>query len=371
MPVIPPNTDVPLSIERNMNARALLPSHKPLLDFFRRAVESFQSSSAPFRVICTLTPRPRDDGGPAALLQHRILASPAPQPPLGSPPSRLVVLDSSFNPPSVAHLRMARDGVLAELKSGDATRGSEGGGGGVRLLLLLAVKNADKAPKPAAFEQRLAMMWAFAKEVRRTLEEQAEDNDKDTSGGVPIDVALTTHPYFHQKSAAIAEADFYKQPSEEDRGDKTQADGKEPEQVILVGYDTLVRIFDPKYYGPPSETAGVSSAGETPIRKALDPFFKRARLRVTMRTDAEWGGWEEQTAYLERLLRGDELEKIGGSKEWARRIEIVDGRKEGENVVSSTLAREAAKAQDWDRLGRLVPPEVKKWIEREKLYADA
>lgn len=235
-------------------------------------------------------------------------------------------------------------------------------GGGVRLVLLLAVKNADKPAKPAAFEQRLAMMWAFARDVRRTLEEDEEGEGEGAGAGVAIDVALSTEPYFHAKSAAIAESEFYKP------GDK---DGREPEQVILAGYDTLIRIFDPKYYGPPGGIAEVSSAGETPIRRALDPFFKRARLRVTMRTDDEWGGKDEQSAYIEKLVHGDELEKIGGSKEWAKRIEVVDGRKEGEPVVSSTLARKAAKAEDWDRLERLVPPEVKKWIEREKLYADA
>ncbi|OIW22944.1 hypothetical protein CONLIGDRAFT_637880 [Coniochaeta ligniaria NRRL 30616] len=369
MPVIPSNPDsatprVPLSIERNMNARALLPTHKPLLDFFRNALTTFQSSSTTFQVVCTLTPRPRDNG-PAQLLQHRILANPAPSPPQGAPPARLVVLDSSFNPPSAAHLRMAADAVLAELRS-DRTREA----GRVRLLLLLAVKNADKAAKPAAFEQRLAMMWAFAKDVRRTLEESGGQEDTTSNDGVAIDVALSTQPFFHEKSAAIAESEFYK-PSGQEEGGKAHDQVKEPEQVILAGYDTLIRIFNPKYYGSPSEASEASSAGETPIHKALDPFFKRARLRVTMRTDDEWGGKDEQTAYVEKLFHGDELEKIGGSKEWAKRIEIIDSRKEGEAVVSSTLARDAAKAQDWSRLGGLVPPEVKKWIEREKLYSDA
>ncbi|KAJ9160743.1 Nicotinamide mononucleotide adenylyltransferase [Coniochaeta hoffmannii] len=346
-----------------MAARSLLPSHKPLLDFFRHALTTFQSTErpTPFRVVCTLTPHPAP-GSPAQLLQHRILApSPTAQPP-HVPPSRLVVLDSSFNPPSAAHLRMAREAVLAEVEREGS--GGKKGGGGVRLLLLLAVKNADKAAKPAGFEQRLAMMWAFARDVRRTLEE-GEEGDART--GVAIDVALTTHPFFHAKSAAIAKDGFYK--GTEVGGQR--GGGEETEQVILAGYDTLIRIFDPKYYGTPSEVSEVSSAGKAPIRIALDPFFKRARLRVTMRTDDEWGGRDEQAAYLERLLRGDELEKIGGSREWAERIEMVDGRKEGEPVVSSTLAREAAKRRDWGRLRELVPSEVGKWIEREGLYADA
>ncbi|KAB5582252.1 hypothetical protein GE09DRAFT_1074247 [Coniochaeta sp. 2T2.1] len=376
MPVVPPpSTDaaddpshhpsgrIPLSIERNMNARALLPTHKPLLDFFRTSLSSFQSSSSstPFSVICTLAPRPPRDS-PAQLLNHRILANPLPSPfpPVVAPPEKLVVLDSSFNPPSAAHLRMASDAVLFELKNaGTDDKEREK----VRLLLLLAVKNADKAAKPAPFEQRLAMMWAFARDVRTSLEETEQ-------GGVNIDVALSTQPFFHEKSAAIAASGFYR--PGEDRGGK-EGDGKEAEteQVVLVGYDTLIRILDPKYYGPSGNETEAGSAGEAPIRKALDPFFKRARLRVTMRTNDEWGGKDEQTAYVERLLKGEELEKIGGDKAWAKRIELVHGRKEGEVVVSSTLAREAAKKKDWNRLEELVPGEVKKWIEREGLYGDA
>ncbi|KAB5513231.1 hypothetical protein GE09DRAFT_1162840 [Coniochaeta sp. 2T2.1] len=375
MPVVPPpSTDadadadqshhpsgrIPLSIERNMNARALLPSHKPLLDFFRTSLSNFQSSSTPsFSVICTLPPRPPRDS-PGQLLNHRILANqlPSPSPPLVTPPQNLVVLDSSFNPPSAAHLRMARDAVLSELKKNGGTAKEDKEREKVRLLLLLAVKNADKAAKPAPFEQRLAMMWAFARDVRTSLEETEQ-------GSVNIDVALSTQPFFHEKSAAIDEAEFYK--PGEDRGGK-EGDGRETEQVVLVGYDTLIRILDPKYYGPPGPT---ETKEEKPIRKALDPFFKRARLRVTMRTDDEWGSKDEQTAYVERLLQGGELERIGGDKAWARRIELVHGRKEGEVVVSSTLAREAAKNKDWKKLEELVPGEVKKWIEREGLYGDA
>lgn len=355
MPVISTSTEtppqrLPRSIERNMNAQALLPSQRPLLDFFRKSLTSFQSATnTPFEVICTLTPPHRS--GPAALLQHRILATPTPSPPRGSPPAKLVILDSSFNPPTLAHLRMARDAVLEELKT-------ERGKGAVRLLLLLAIQNADKAAKPAAFEHRLAMMWAFAKDVRKSID-QAGPSDED-GADVAIDVGLATQPYFHEKSTTIAQSDFYKAHGEEG---KVDTESNVPEQVILAGFDTLVRIFNPKYYGEPSDDV-------IPIRKSLDPFFKRAKLRVTMRTDAEWGNKDEQTSYVDELLKGDGLEKIGGSKEWAGRIEIVDSRNEGEPVVSSTLAREAAKSQDWDRLEELVPAEVKKWVEREKLYAE-
>lgn len=361
MPIISTSTEeapqrLPRSTERNMNAQALLPSQRPLLDFFRTSLSSFQSSSnTPFQVICTLTPPKRS--GPAALLQNRILVhpNPTPSPPRASPPRKLVVLDSSFNPPTLAHMRMATDAVLQELKR---TQGP----GAVRLLLLLAIQNADKAAKPAAFEHRLAMMWSFAKDVRRTLLEAITTESGDEEADVAIDVGLSTQPYFHDKSAAIAQSDFYKAHGEDFEVD-TNSKEPEPEQVILAGYDTLVRIFNPKYYGEPA-------GDDVPIRRALGPFFQRARLRVTMRTDADWGNMDEQMAYVDDLLKGNGLEKIGGKKEWADRIEVVNSRKEGETVVSSTLAREAAKARDAERLGGLVPPEVKRWVEGGKLYLE-
>lgn len=356
MPVISTATEqppqrLPHSIERNMNAQSLLPSHRPLLDFFRQSVSSFQSTTnTPFQVVCTLTSPVRS--GPAALLQHRITAPSAPGPvPVGKglAPQKLVVLDSSFNPPTLAHLRMARDAVVEELKRTE--------GKGVRLLLLLAVQNADKAPKPAGFEQRLAMMWAFARDVRSSINEEVKGADGNAHGAdVAIDVGLTTKPFFHEKSEAIAQSDFYKEKAV--RGERVE-EKKEMEQVILAGYDTLIRIFSPKYYG------------EEGIKKALAPFFDRARLRVTMRTDAEWGNGEDQLRYVDELWRGDGLEKIGGSKDWAGRIEI-DEKKIGAQagVVSSTLAREAARNKDWDKVGELVPVEVRKWVEREALYAE-
>ena len=147
------------------------------------------------------------------------------------------------------------------------------------------------------------------------------------------------------------------------------------EQVILAGYDTLIRIFNPKYYGFPTTPSaqGIKHVHDpsregTPMQQALDPFFARAKLRVTMRTDDEWGGKQEQMAYLESLLSEEGLEKVGGSKGWVGRIEMVEGRKDGEEIVSSTYAREAAEREEWGKLGRLVSPGVGKWIEGERLY---
>jgi len=92
-----------------------------------------------------------------------------------------------------------------------------------RLLLLLATQNADKAPKPAAFEQRLVMMEVFAEELlaqvglgkaySNTQEKQHDsdngERDEKADEIQGIDIALTTEPYFVDKSNAIAEHPDY------------------------------------------------------------------------------------------------------------------------------------------------------------------
>ncbi|KAK3314463.1 hypothetical protein B0H66DRAFT_562978 [Apodospora peruviana] len=318
-------------IEKPFLQAAVASRQQSIVDFFSRALSSFQKSGSPFQVVCTaVKPSPSHD---------TLLPAPI-------PPSRrlqtLIVLDSSFNPPTIAHLRMVtsaiRDLTAAHTRPAGVPPLQQ-----IRLLLLLAVNNADKAPKPAAFDQRLGMMWAFANDIHEKLALDA--------GHLNIDVGLTTEPYFHDKSRVIDRSGFYHYSSDTEREYDDQVDN----QVILAGYDTLVRILNPKYYG------GL-------MRMALNPFFERAKLRVTLRTDDEWGGKDDQLAFVNDLRSEEGLVKIGGSKQWADRIEMVEGRQDGEEVVSSTYAREAAKNGDSDKLGRMVSPRVREWIEGQKLY---
>ncbi|KAK0625893.1 hypothetical protein B0T14DRAFT_404993, partial [Immersiella caudata] len=312
-----------------------------LVDFFAHSITSFQQSTSSFQVICTLPPTSQ----PTTL--HDV--SPAPIPPRTKPPC-LVILDSSFNPPTRAHLLMATSAFETALRPA-----------GSRLLLLLAINNADKAAKPASFEERMAMMWAFAQDVQTALRSLQHPEQGPTSAPsevtIPsIDIALSTQPYFHDKSAAIAEDGFY-EPETEAEGDTTRSNGRETEQVILAGYDTLIRIFNSKYYTAPE---GGVQHGETAMQRALGPFLRRAKLRVTMRTDDEWGGAAEQSAYLEDLVIGEGLVKVGGRKEWGRRIDLVEG---GGAVVSSTYARAAAGVEDWERLDGMVSEGVRVVVE--------
>ncbi|KJZ73090.1 hypothetical protein HIM_07474 [Hirsutella minnesotensis 3608] len=192
----------------------------------------------------------------------------------------------------------------------------------------------------------LCMMEAFA---RSLLAGRFEEE------GVEVDVAVTTMPYFHDKARAIADSGAY---HDEVAG--------EPEQMFAVGFDTLIRVFNPKYYGDDAE----GEPRQTGMRAALGPFFECARLRVTLRPDDAWGGREEQLAYVRGLASG-RLEELGGTREWAARVEVEDGQGEEEEVgVSSSRAREIVRRSGVEGLDGLVDGEVGAWIEREGLYRE-
>lgn len=313
-----------------------------LLPRLQSALRQFQSSGKAFQLLGTST-APRRCG-------------------------TLIILDSSFNPPSLAHMQMATSALQDIRRQGQGNGKGKGAGleDDCRLLLLLAVNNADKAPKPAAFEHRLLMMHKFAGDVQKAWRGTTRATEQEDDSDLPVDIGLTAHPFFHEKSAAIAASPEYSFSSP-----ANPASSSEPhtEQVVLAGFDTLIRIFDPKYYQPPVPETAVDAPTadkKTPMQIALDPFFARARLRITMRTDDDWGSKEDQQQYLERLVDGDELDKVGGRREWARRVEMVHGMvgSKEQAVVSSTLAREAVKARNWARLKNLVPESVADLIER-------
>jgi nicotinamide-nucleotide adenylyltransferase len=205
----------------------------------------------------------------------------------------------------------------------------------------LATQNADKVPKPATFPQRLAMMQLFASDLLSSLPSPSpESQDLD----IGIDIAVTKLPYFIDKSTTIASSGSYPE---------------EAEQVHLTGFDTLIRILDPKYYDPDQKL------------RVLTPFFERNRLRVTYRTDDDWGAKGEQDEYLENLGRGVR-EGEGVRREWVSegRIEMCEGRKEGEEVVSSTKVRDAVRRGDREALRKLVTTGVAEWILQEGLYLE-
>ncbi|MFQ5595757.1 MAG: nicotinamide-nucleotide amidohydrolase family protein [Anaerolineae bacterium] len=113
---------------------------------------------------------------------------------------RLGVLSSAFNPLTTAHVCMAELAMQQHRLD--------------EVMFELSKVNVDKRVYGAALSERLWMLTRF------------------TEGRPRFSVAMCSHARFIDKAKAILES--YPQ---------------DTELFFIVGYDTLVRVFDPKYYG--------------------------------------------------------------------------------------------------------------------------
>ena len=137
---------------------------------------------------------------------------------------RISILDSSFNPPTLAHLALANS---PRPSYRDDTCGYDA------KLLLLSVKNADKSLKAgdATYQQRLEMMLLLSKDVIASQREAAN-----------VAIAIIDKPTFVQKSSALL--NFLQ---------RRLTTPLPLELTFLVGLDTLERLFSPRYYTSESD----------------------------------------------------------------------------------------------------------------------
>lgn len=147
---------------------------------------------------------------------------------------RLGVFSGSFNPPTIAHERLCQ---IAQ-----KTLGLE------EVLLLLAIVNVDKPLFGFSLEERIEMMVALAKSHEGWS------------------AAVCNHGRFVEKAQAILKV--------YPRGTKLW---------FLVGYDTLVRVFESRFYP------------DRPMEEALRELFSVASFAVASRGEA---GEEVVRAFL-------------------------------------------------------------------------
>lgn len=307
---------------------------------FSSALKDFASSLSSFRILHTVPPASAPSHGKSISTRT------------------LYVLDSSFNPPSKAHASLIRTALKSQ-RSLSETRDAT-----PRVLFLLATVNADKKPKPADFEDRIVMMSLAAKDLRDSLGELEPI----------IDVGITRLPYFVDKASSIDSSKIYRHPIREDGI---------AEQVHLTGFDTLLRIFTPKYY-----------PDHDPPLSALEPFLENHKVRATIRVDpdspsanlkdaqstrssnqsaqfaeADFSTIDGQKQYLQGIKNGS-LEKEGMQTRWADQVELVvdeSGEAEG---VSSTKVRNAVIEKNWEEVRELVGRSVGEYIETQGLYGN-
>jgi len=114
---------------------------------------------------------------------------------------------------------------------------------------------------------------------------------------------------------------------------------------FLIGTDTLIRCFVPRYY-------------PKGMRETMDPFFKTCYL-----VSARRGEDETSRGVEEGVLEGPEVQ------DWVAqgRIRLRGSSKEGRQDISSTSVREAIKGSG--SLGGLVSEEIEEYIRTEGLYS--
>ncbi|PAV16196.1 Nucleotidylyl transferase [Pyrrhoderma noxium] len=200
-------------------------------------------------------------------------------------PLKISVLDSSFNPLTLAHFALASSFLPI------STQGQEGAQNNAydARLLLLSVRNVDKALKPgdATYEQRLEMMMLLAEELEVVAANTTNTNTNtnnpgnDASGLRNVAVGIIDEPTFVKKSSTLRSA-LQNQlssllTSTPNRGSDSDNSNpmpySEPQSFnpakiglgiginhpeiqlhFLMGTDTLERLLAPRYYVPSSST---------------------------------------------------------------------------------------------------------------------
>jgi nicotinamide-nucleotide adenylyltransferase len=245
-------------------------------------------------------------------------------PPSSIHPLSIAILDSSFNPPTLAHLALANASTAASSPY-DAR------------LLLLSVRNADKQLKTgdATYTQRLHMM--------RLLAADLTDADPDTN----VAVGLIDAPTFVGKASVLQEA----------IRERVSPCGSQKPAVrltFLQGMDTLERFLAPRYY-----------ESEDNMRVALthffDPEWDNASVVCARRTMEVGAEAAEAKAKAEGALLEAASEYVS-----AGRVSVVDI---GDTLqrLSSSQVRAAVLAGDpsWRPS---VTERVAAYVEEQNLY---
>lgn len=259
---------------------------------------------------------------------------------------RISVLDSSFNPPTRAHLALANLPIPPHQESPQATDDYDAH------LLLLSVRNVDKTLKSsdASYIQRLEMMKLLESEVGQA---QAVNPNSPPN----FAVAVLDEPTFVGKASILLDFLHYRLSTflPPDPAPMLIATRPHVELTFVVGFDTLERLFAPRYYD-----------SEQAMEHALSDFFSPNEhdCRILCAHRSMQG--------LSTAKAGDVEERHNTTINTARRITepervvIVDIGQQ-EQAMSSTRVRERLKQQDsgWKKL---VTSKVADYIEGQGLY---
>jgi len=244
---------------------------------------------------------------------------PPPRAASANPPIRISVLDSSFNPPTLAHLALIRSlPPIASSSSSSSIASSEEGSSKASTedydarLLLLSVRNADKSMKlgDATYSQRLEMMIRLAHVLQ--YDPPPSENMSNPPNAANVAVAIIDEPTFINKSSVLRS--FLLDQLSTLVGNERKNDGpssmnsvtQDIQLTFLMGFDTLERFLATRYYAPVS---GSSEDAESIMLAVLKKFFSAApsgdgsRVVCVHRSSSSW---------LE-ILRTEATSRIGNT----------------------------------------------------------
>ncbi|PIL35366.1 hypothetical protein GSI_02092 [Ganoderma sinense ZZ0214-1] len=229
---------------------------------------------------------------------------PLPPGPFTSPTLQISVLDSSFNPPTLAHLALA-NALPPPPQSAPSTPAPHDFDA---RLLLLSVRNADKQLKPgdATYEQRMEMMVLLAQELAPRQATSSQPLAREPN----VAVAIIDEPTFVGKSASLLDflrkriLDLHRSPGVIFASPSDAFPS--PKLTFLMGTDTIVRFFAHRYY--PDERAMATS-----LRRFFSPNENDSRIICVRRTSEGLSGAAEESVeiqipdFIREITPGDRI----------------------------------------------------------------
>ncbi|OUM51606.1 hypothetical protein BVG19_g716 [[Candida] boidinii] len=232
--------------------------------------------------------------------------------------NNLCILDSSFNPPHKGHFSLVKQCILHNFNR-DHNQQNISTINNKSVLLLLSVNNADKKSQPARFEDRLEMMYILAYKISNEL-------------GVSVSIGITTFAMFTDKSKEINS--YINNLKINENGNVTYSNNIK--LIFLMGYDTLIRVLNPKYYLPNS------------LKDSLSDFMENCDLfTLTRSSSSEFESpshennqeINSQFQYLQDI-KENKIEGI--PKEWGPKIHLVNGDLNSISISSSEIRKKAS-----------------------------
>ena len=283
---------------------------------------------------------------------------------------RISVLDSSFNPPTLAHSALSSVPMPPSIAA-DCTSSSRSADFDARLLLL-SVRNADKALKPtdATYKQRAEMMELLAQDIitENTSPSGTAESDDDVQRSAEdstlgnIAVGLIDEPTFVGKSHILREFIHQRLASLSGAASPSPAGPSaapfmhvaQAQLTFVVGIDTLERILSPRYYA--SEEAMRTALHQFLSADGDDSYLICARRITPGLLVAEHEREEAVLRTAKEFIDPD-------------RVTMVDIGEKIQEYSSSEVRQRIGSGQADTVWRRMVTDAIAKYIDEQRLYA--